>query len=239
LFQKKEYNICEINTGGIMKKILTFTLALFISFAAGSTGLAKEKSVKNAAKKEIILEKIDFTKGKTVLQALKDRHSSRDFSGRQLDITALSELLWAAGGINREPSGGKTAPTAMNGQETDIYAFLPDGVYLYMPKEHKLVLAVNGDNRAASGLQDYAAGAAVNLVYVSDLAKMKGGDDNQNMLMAAVDVGHVSENVYLYCSSAGLACVVRAYVDAPSISKLLNLKNSQKVILAQSVGYKK
>lgn len=222
-----------------MKKTLVLALALFISAAGASVAAAKEKSVKSPSGKEIVLEKVDFTKGKTVLQAMKDRRSAREFSDKQLDIKTLSELLWAAGGINRDETGGRTAPTAMNSQETEIYAFLKDGIYLYMPKEHKLVLAASGDHRAAAGMQDYVAGAAVNLVYVSDLEKIKSGDDDMKMLMAAVDVGHVSENVYLYCASAELACVVRAYVDGPAVSKLLNLKNSQKVILSHSIGYKK
>lgn len=215
-----------------MKKQVLAVLTVLMIF--GMPVLAKDKVAK-----EIKLDKVDFTKGKTVLQAMKDRHSYREFADKTLDITILSELLWAAGGINREETGGMTAPTAMNSQEIEIYVFMKEGIYLYRPKEHKLVLILSGDNRAAAGMQDFVAAAAVNLVYVSDLEKIKNGDDNMKMTMAAVDLGHVSENVYLYCSSADLACVVRAYVDAPSISKLLNLKNSQKVILSHSVGYKK
>ncbi|MDR1195495.1 MAG: SagB/ThcOx family dehydrogenase [Endomicrobium sp.] len=222
-----------------MKKIFVLALSLFAAVSAFSAVEAKEKNVKNKPAKEIVLQKADFSKGKTVLQAMLDRHSSREFSDRQLDIRTLSELLWAAGGINREDTGGMTAPTAMNYKEITIYAFLKDGVYLYEPKENKLVLAVEGDKRAAAGMQDFVAGAAVNLVYVSDMAKMKGDDDDRNMTMTAVDVGHVSENVYLYCASEDLACVTRAFIDAGAISKLLNLKESQKVILSQSAGYKK
>lgn len=221
-----------------MKKAFIFALS-FISMAAVMPAFAKEKAVKNTNSKEIVLQQVDFTKGKTVLQAMNDRHSSREFADKQLDIKTLSELLWAAGGINRADTGGRTSPTAMNSREIDIYVFLKDGIYLYAPKEHKLVLIAEGDKRAAAGMQDFVATAAANLVYVSDLEKFTNGDDNMKMTMAAVDLGHVSENVYLYCSSADLACVVRAYVDGPSISKLLNLKNSQKVILSQSVGYKK
>ncbi|MDR2425619.1 MAG: SagB/ThcOx family dehydrogenase [Endomicrobium sp.] len=222
-----------------MKKAFILTVSLFVAAGIFSAVEAKEKAAKTKSAKEIILQKIDFSKGKTVLQAMKDRHSSREFADRPLDMQALSQLLWAAGGINREDSGGRTAPTAMNCQEIEVYAFLKDGVYLYAPKENKLILVIEGDKRAVAGVQSFVAEAAVNLVYVSDMEKMKGEDEEHKMMMIAVDTGHVSENVYLYCASVDLACVVRAYVDAGAISKLLNLKDSQKVILSQSVGYKK
>jgi Nitroreductase len=223
-----------------MKKLSVFTLALLllVSFAVLPVFAAKGKSVKKTSSKEIVLNAPDLTKGKTVLQAMKDRHSSRDFADKALDAQTLSELLWAAGGITRE-DGRRTFPTAMNCQEIDIYAFMKDGVYLYVPQDNKLVLIIGGDKRAAAGKQEYAASAAVNLVYVSDMEKMRGSDENQKLLMTAVDLGHISENVYLYCSSEDLACVVRAFVDESEISKLLNLKSTQRVILSQSVGYKK
>ena len=225
-----------------MKRTVFFSLSLLAAAGLFCAAGAKDKGYNKSGKspKEIVLQKIDFSKGKTILQAVKDRRSEREFADKKLDMRLLSELLWAAGGINREESGGRTAPTAMNSRETDVYAFMREGAYLYVPAEHKLVLVADGDVRSAAGLQDYVAQAAVNLVYVSDLSRMKGGSDYpQKLLMAAVDVGHVSENVYLYCSSADLACVTRAYLDEAVIAKLLKLKDSQKVILSQSAGYRK
>ncbi|MCL1901584.1 MAG: SagB/ThcOx family dehydrogenase [Endomicrobia bacterium] len=209
----------------------------FLTVLAFLVGLGIPVLAKGPAK-EIKLLQPEHSKGKIVLQAMKDRHSSREFADKQLDIQTLSELLWAAGGINRE-DGRRTFPTAMNAQEIDIYVFMKDGVYLYVPQENKLTLVLSGDKRAATGNQAFVADAAVNLVYVSDLAKIRGNDDNWKMLMTAVNIGHSSENVYLYCSSADLACVVRAFIDGPAVAKLLKLKDSQKIIIGLSVGYKK
>lgn len=226
-----------------MERTIFFSLSLLAAAGLFCAAGAKDNAGYNKSgesPKEIVLQKIDFSKGKTVLQAVKDRRSEREFADKKLDMRLLSELLWVAGGINREETGGRTAPTAMNSRETDVYAFMREGAYLYIPGEHKLVLVSEGDVRSAAGLQDYVAQAAVNLVYVSDISRMKGGSDySQKLLMAAVDVGHVSENVYLCCSSADLACVTRAYLDEAAIAKLLKLKDSQKVILSQSAGYRK
>ena len=213
-----------------MKKQFLTVLVFLVGF--GIPVLAKGPA------KEIKLLQPDYLKGKPVLQTIKDRHSSREFADRQLDIQTLSELLWAAGGINRE-DGRRTFPTAMNAQEIDIYVFMKDGVYLYVPQENKLVLVLSGDKRTATGNQAFVADAALNIVYVSDLEKIRGSDDNWKMLMTAVNIGHSSENVYLYCASADLACVVRAFIDGPAVANLLKLKDSQRIIIGLSVGYKK
>ena len=222
-----------------MKKISFFLLALFIVSLMLSPVEAKEKKADKKNPAEIILPSIDYSKGKTVLQAIKDRHSDRNFADKDFDLQTLSEILWVAGGINREASGGRTAPTARNCQEYDIYAFTKDGVYLYIPQEHKLILKIKGDKRALTGKQPFVAQAALNLLYVTDTTKMKGDDKQHNMIMTAIDAGHISENVYLYCASENLSCVVRAMFDAAAVANLLNLKESQIAILAQSVGYKK
>lgn len=221
-----------------MKKSAVLSMVLFLVVLSAVPAFCKEKEVKIKMGKDIVLEQVDHSKGKPLMQTLKDRRSAKEFADRSLDMPTLSELLWAAGGITRE-DGRRTNPTAMNSQEIDIYVFMKEGVYLYDAKENTLKFVLKGDKRAETGKQDYVASAAVNLVYVSNLDKMKGEDANQKMLMSAIDLGHISQSVYLYCASAELSCVVRGYVDGAAVSKLLNLQESAKVIISQSVGYSK
>jgi SagB-type dehydrogenase family enzyme len=177
--------------------------------------------------------------GKPLMQALKDRQSAREFSADKLSPQVLSNLLWAAWGINR-PDGHRTAPSASNKQEVDIYVTLPEGAYLYDAKAHALTPVVAGDLRAATGTQPFPATAALNLVYVADLSKAgRSATDPQQMLNVGADVGFIAENAYLFCASEGLATVVRASVDKPALAKLLKLRDTQLVVLAQSVGYPK
>jgi len=169
------------------------------------------------------------------MSALNDRKTERTFSDQKLSMQTLSNLLWAAFGINR-PDGRRTAPSAKNWQETDIYVATPDGVYLYDAKKNALDTVLTKDIRAMTGTQTYVKDAAVNLVYVSDYAKTdEGGVDKQ--LLIGADVGLIAENVYLFCASEGLATVVRASIDRDALAKELKLRPEQKIILSQSVGY--
>jgi SagB-type dehydrogenase family enzyme len=172
------------------------------------------------------------------MQVLKDRKSTRDFDPGTLSAQTLSDLLWAAFGINR-PDGHRTAPSAMNRQEVSIYVVAPDGVYTYDSKDNTLDPVLAGDFRAATGTQSFVKDAAVNLVYVSDLAKFGRADSSDVDLSAAADVGFIAQNVYLYCASEGLATVVRGNVDRAALAKTLKLRPNQRIILAQSVGYPK
>jgi nitroreductase len=176
--------------------------------------------------------------GKPLMQCLKERHTSREFSSNTVNTQVLSNLLWAAFGINRE-DGHRTAPSAMNNQETDIYVFLSDAVYLYDAKAHALKQVLAGDHRSAAGGQEFVKDAPVNLMYVADLSKMGEMSDADKSLYSAADVGFIAENAYLYCASDGLSCVVRGWVDREEAAKLLQLRPDQKVILAQTIGYPK
>jgi nitroreductase len=142
--------------------------------------------------------------------------------------------LWATLGVNRPGTGGRTAPSAHNRQEIDVYVVLAEGAYLYDARSHALSLVVPADLRAQTGMQDFAASAPVNLVYVADLGKIgsAGGD-----FYAATDTGFVSQNAYLYCAAAGLATVVRGWVDRDALGRSLKLRRDQRVMLAQTVGY--
>ena len=177
--------------------------------------------------------------GKPLMQALKDRESTRAFASKELPPQILSNLLWAACGINRPKSGGRTAPTARNMQEIDIYVVKAEGVYLYNAKANELTAVLAGDIRALTGKQDFVKSAPINLVYVSDLSKMGGTPAEDANLYTAMDTGFVSENVYLYCSSVGLATVVRGWFDRAELSKAMKLRPDQRVVLAQTVGYPK
>ena len=176
--------------------------------------------------------------GRPLMQALHDRKSTREFGPAKLSPQTLSNLLWAAFGINR-PDGRRTAPSAMNMQEITIYVATPDGVYTYDAKANALVPVLAGDFRAATGTQAYAKDAAADLVYVADTSKSGANPSPDAAMYNAADTGFIAENVYLYCASEGLAVVVRASVDKPALAKLLKLQPTQAIILAQSLGYPK
>ena len=190
------------------------------------------------APKRIALPPPQTDGGKPLMLALKERKSTRAFAGQVLPQQVLSNLLWAAFGISR-PDGRRTAPTAMNKQEIDVYVILADGAFLYDPKEHALVQVAAADLRAQAGTQDYAKEAPVNLVYVADTAKVAGADDPTKILFYGTATGFISQNVYLFCASEGLATVVRASVDRAALAGSLGLRPEQRITLAQSVGYPK
>ena len=175
--------------------------------------------------------------GKPLMQVLKERQSMRSFSPRELPPQILSDLLWSACGINRPESGLRTAPTARNLQQIDVYVVMANGAYLYDFKANMLTPVVSGDLRAATGKQDFVKDAPINLVFVADMARMTGMSQADMDLYAATDTGNVSQNVYLYCASAGLSTVVRGWIDREAMAKALKLRRDQKVILAQTVGY--
>jgi len=189
------------------------------------------------ALKPIDLPKPQTDIGNPLMQTLKDRHTSRSFSERPLSDQTLSNLLWAAFGINRPESGKRTAPSAMNWQEIDIYVATPEGVFLFNAADHRLEPVLSKDIRAETGRQGFVADAPVNLVYVADYSKMGSADPDRKQFYSAADTGFIAQNVYLYCASEGLGTVVRGSVDHSALAKILNLKADQHVTLAQTVGY--
>lgn len=178
-----------------------------------------------------------MTGGMPLMQALKERHSTREFSSRELSKQMLSNLLWAAVGVNRPESGKRTAPSARDWRDIDLYVTLSEGVYRYDADDHVLVLVGKEDLRASTGMQDFVAEAPVNLVYVSDQNRMEGASPEQKDLYAAADTGFIAQNVYLFCASEGLATVVRGSVDREALAPKLGLAKHQRIILAQTVGY--
>ncbi|MCC6777904.1 MAG: nitroreductase family protein [Hyphomicrobiales bacterium] len=174
--------------------------------------------------------------GRPLLEALNDRRSTRELRADAIGLPVLSSLLWAAFGINRR-DGHRTAPSARNWQEIEIYAALAHGLYLYDPAGHALSLVLAQDIRAATGLQDFVATAPLDLVYVADLARMETHDRTEQRFYSAIDTGFISQNVYLFCASEGLATVVRGLVDRRNLARIMQLRPQQRVIVAQTVGY--
>ncbi|NMC33029.1 MAG: SagB/ThcOx family dehydrogenase [Veillonellaceae bacterium] len=170
------------------------------------------------------------------MQALRDRKSERSFADRPLTVQELSNLLWAANGINRS-DGHRTAPSARNVQEFDLYVIRQDGIYVYEPKQHQLRPIAAGDHRKSAGNDSYVATAPLNLIYVADLSKISWTrDPNVKLRIAGLNVGFIAENVALFCSSEGLNSVPRISIDTDSLSAILKLRPEQKIILATSVG---
>jgi nitroreductase len=174
--------------------------------------------------------------GQPLFAALKQRRSTREYSDRSLPVQVLSDLLWAAFGINR-PTGDRTAPYWRHIMVIDVYAALADGVWRYEPKAHTLLPHLKEDIRKQTGLQDFVASAPLNLVYVAHGERMLDVSPEERRLYASVDTGFIGQNVYLFCASEGLATVFRGAVDYPKLARALKLPDQQFVTFAQTVGY--
>ncbi|HZP88820.1 MAG TPA: SagB/ThcOx family dehydrogenase [Burkholderiales bacterium] len=175
--------------------------------------------------------------GTALVDALKARKSSREFSEKPLPLAVLSNLLWAAFGINRSQSSMRTAPSAHNWQETEVYVALAEGMYNYDARAHALRQIVSGDLRRLTGVQEFAARAPLNLVYVANLSSMTGARPEDQTFYSAADAGFISQNVYLVCAAEGLATVVRGLIDRNALSAAMRLRAEQRIVLAQTVGY--
>jgi len=209
-------------------KTTTFILSLLLTMAAMNVN----------ALKPIKLNAPDKSRGTTVMKALSDRKSTRDFSPKDLSMKDLSDLLWAANGINRT-DGKRTAPSAMNVQEVDIYVIMAKGAYRYDAKLNTLDPIAEGDYReAVASRQDFAKAAPVSLVLVSDLSRYKRVDDKSKQF-AAADAGMVCQNINIFCAAAGLVTVPRATMDEKKLTEVLMLTSNQVLELNNPVGYPK
>jgi len=188
----------------------------------------------------IKLNSPDKTRGLPVMKALSERASVREFDTTSLSIQDISDLLWAANGVNRHDEGKRTAPSAINAQDIDIYVFLKDAVYLYNAEEHSLIKKVNGDYCSLiSAKQVEYSNAPLFILLVSDNSKFKYGDDTQKLVWGAIDAGLVAENICVFCASVGFSSRPRASMEQDKIIELLKLSNSQKLMLNVIVSYKK
>jgi SagB-type dehydrogenase family enzyme len=211
-----------------MNRLFLFSLLTFILIlpAAGQSGALT-----------LPLPRPDTVGGKPLMQVLKERKTTRMFGERKLSGQTLSNLLWAGFGINR-PDGHRTAPSAMNWQEIDIYVATAEGLFLYNATSHSLIRISDEDLRSATGSQEFVSTAPINLIYVADQVKMKRSTESDQLYNGA-DCGAIAENVYLFCASEGLGCVVRGSVKRDELAKLMHLQPQQRIIFAQSVGYPK
>ena len=176
--------------------------------------------------------------GKPLIEALRLRHSTREYTGQTIPSQVLSDLLWAAFGVNR-PSGDRTAPYWRHIMVVDVYAAMADGVWLYDPKRHALLPHLAADIRAQTGMQDFVATAPLNLVYVAHGDRMQDISPEERRLYASVDTGFIGQNVYLFCASEGLGTVFRGAVDYKKLAQAMRLDETQFVTFAQTVGYPK
>ena len=175
------------------------------------------------------------------MEALDARGSAREFSERDLTNQQLSDILWAAWGINREADGKRTAPSSHNRQEMDVYVTLKSGLYIYDAAGNTLKQLHDRDIRALTGTQDFPATAPVNLIYVADLTKrgLKEGQQvtDTDQLSSWANTGFMAQNVYLWCASEGMSCVIRAMVPRNTLAPEMGLRPLQVIILAQTVGF--
>jgi hypothetical protein len=217
-----------------MQKKVLMILAVLFCFISTSTA---------ADLGPIKLPPPDMKGGKPLMQCLNDRKSDRSFSTKKLPVQILSNLLWAACGINRPQSGNRTVPSAHNWQEIDVYAALEEGLYLYNPKTHILEPVVKSDlrkhtARLSQPSRSSIVGAPLQLIYVADYARMRPGlSDEDRKFYSATDSAFIGQNVYLYCASEGLSSIIRSFFDANSLIKEMKLRDTQKIILVQAVGY--
>lgn len=186
--------------------------------------------------------------GKPLMQALKLRQSTRGNFGpeEKLSMQTLSNLLWAADGVNRPDGKHRTAPSAVDWQNIQIYVATADGLFLYDAPQHVLKVISKQDVRATSGLegpgqmkQEFAKTAPVSLVYVADMAKTKGmkySGEDVSLTWSYAGVGAIAQNVYLFCASEGLACILRAMVDAAKVTEVFKLRPDQKVLLTSTIA---
>ena len=194
----------------------------------------------NEVKKEIRLNAPNKNRGIALMKSIEKRESTREFSSKTLTLQDLSDLLWAANGINRPESGKRTAPSALNKQDIDVYVILPEGAYVYNANMHSLQLVAKGDHRkTVAGQQDFVLQAPVSLVLVSDISRFDMGDSEQVRLMAAMDAGIVSQNINLFCAATGLVTVPRASMDKKQLQEILQLKATQLPLMNNPVGYPK
>jgi len=205
--------------------------------AEKTLGIEKQVEKPRAQSTTIQLPRPMQRGGLPLMDALMRRQTSREFSPKELPETVLSSLLWAAFGINRPQSHKRTAPSAHDWEEMDIYVAMAKGLYVYDAQLLTLKQVVAKDLRAQTGIQPYVAAAPLDLIYVADLSRMAQASPEEKQWYSGPDAGFIAQNVYLYCASEGLATVVRALVDRPALAKAMGLKPEQQIVLAQSVGY--
>ena len=210
-----------------MRSVITLVLTMLITL-----------TINGQALQDIRLNNPDMDRGLTIMKAFGNRASATSFNSMELSLQDLSDLLWATNGINRPESGKRTAPTAVNAQDVDVYVLMKSGAYLYDARTNSLKGVAPGDNRKlVSDRQTTFANAPAMIVLVSDISRFRGDDNERKLSWAAMDAGIVSQNVSLFCAGAGLVTRPRASMDIEGLKKLLSLSATQYPLLNNPVGY--
>ncbi|HEY5909422.1 MAG TPA: nitroreductase family protein [Verrucomicrobiae bacterium] len=184
----------------------------------------------------IVLPPAASSGGKPVMEALRQRQTIREIKTDPIPDAVLGDLLWAAFGINRPENGHRTAPSAMNSQEIDVYVARGDGLYLYEPKPHALKPVAATDLRRRTSGQAFGTNAPVTLIFVADLSRLDKARAETRLIYANFDAGCICQNVYLFCASEGLATVVHD-LDRGPLTTAMKLRPDQHIIMAQAVGW--
>ncbi|MBI5262352.1 MAG: SagB/ThcOx family dehydrogenase [Bradyrhizobium sp.] len=213
-------------------------MSTLTKLALGAMGRLRPKPAKGDATPKIALPAPEKTGGIALMEAIARRCSMREFAKTELPPQMLSNLLWAANGINR-PDGGHTAPSAMQAYEIDIYVALPSGAYLYDAAGNALQLVAGSDIRRITGYQDFVDDAPLDLVYIADHGRMALIPVGSRESFASAAAGAIAQNVYLFAASSGLATVIRAWIDREAIAEALGLSHDRQVLLSQTVGFPK
>jgi SagB-type dehydrogenase family enzyme len=211
-------------------------MSTLTKLALGAMGRLRPEPAKGDAAPRIALPPAPRAGGMALAEALARRRSQRGFRRDALPAELLGALLWSADGVNRD-DGRRTAPSALDAREIDVYVALPEGAYRYDAPSHALVLVAALDLRRVTGYQDFVDEAPLDLVYVADHARMRLVPATQRSSFAAVAAGAAAQNVYLCCAAHGLATVLRAWIDRDAIAEALGLAHDAEVLLAQTVGY--
>jgi nitroreductase len=205
-------------------------------FVLGKMGAARPAPVLGDAAREIALPPPSREGSASLMSALAGRRSERSFATTPLPMQLLSDLLWAADGINR-PGGGRTAPTALDARDVTVYVALPQGAYRFDPVDHLLRLASAADIRRVTGYQDFVDQAPLDLVFVHDEHPLSAVELPQRTPFAFAAAGAIAQNVYLFCATQRLGCVLRAWIDRDAVAQALGLSHNQHVLLTQTVGF--
>ena len=209
-----------------MAPIIRLLVLLLLCWAASAADEAELKPIS--------LPSPQLKGGKPLMEALHQRRTTREMKPDKLTPQQLSNLLWAGFGINRPQEGRRTAPSAMNAQEVDLYVAFPEGLFVYEPVANELKPVLAKDLREKTG-QTFSKDASLVLIYVADLSRLDKAKPDVRTYYAGFDGGCISQNIYLYCASEGLATCVYD-LDRSAVAEAMGLKPDQYVVMAQAVG---
>ncbi len=237
--------ITKCNVNATYCFLVIFALILFVIPCFGE----------DAELKTIKLNNPDKKRGLPFMETLSVKASALEWSDRNLSLQDLSDLLWAANGVNRPAEKKYTASSAQNAHDVDIYLFMKDGVYLYDYDNHLLEPVLAGDFRsqimmtpppmpkkpdgAAMPPRPAPSNPPIQIILISDISRFRMGPPELKYEWGAIDTGIVSQNISLFCAATGIKTRPRASMDKEKVKELLNLSESQYVFLNHPVGYSK